>query len=774
MKVSEQVSLGSVVSEGQPFRGHGILWYIFCGTIRRMLISLVLAAILPALGIILYSGLEARKHTLKDAEASSLLLSRSVGEIQERTTQAVSQMLVILSNAPQVQDARNPDASAFLERMARGNPILANIVVADLNGELLASAVPFSGTVNLSDREYFKAAMRNDAFTPGEYQVGKITKLPVYSFAHAVHDEQGRMTGVIVAYIRLDALQELIGKADLPSNSVMSIADRGGIRICRFPADETIPLGLPLPKLIWDAIAGSGDQGITIQQGGDGVWRVFAFTKLRLTPVDQPYQYVLVGIPEKHSIALANAELKRNMSLLAATALLALGIAWVLGKLMLVNRIERLVVVTEKVGTGDLAARVGPRSTTSELGRLEKAVDTMAAALAKDAEIQKRNELELRNAYEDMELRVAERTRELQDANDRLRDEIGGRVLIQEALRESEEKHRSLYEQAPVGILLLDALGRVVDANPAASRMLGYSPAEMRRTVYRELIAPDGLQANPIDLKSISDGKAIRLERVFLTREGKELPVNVSASKVKDGTIQVIFRDATERKKLEQLRTDVESMTRHDLKTPLLGIVQIPALLLKGDNLTPKQREFLQLLHDSGHRMLRTINMSLSLYRMEVGTYEYEPTAFDLLKAVRQVVEGTRLFADSQGVAVSMLLDYSEPDPSRAAIVVGEEHLCSTMLENLVKNAVESSPENETVVIKLESSKRTLTVWNKGEVPEAIRAQFFEKYVTSGKKWGTGLGTYSAWLIAKICNWDISLDVATPGETSVIIHFPEA
>ena len=739
-----------------------------------MLVTLVLVAVLPALGIILYTGLEARRHALRDAEGSALLLSRSIREIQERTTLNINQMLIILTKAPQVQEIQEPGTSAFLQSVASANPILANIVVADLDGELRAAAIRPVGTVNISDREYFKAILHSNVFTAGEYQVGKISNVPIFSFTCAVHDAKGRMTGVIVASIKLDVLNELVSQAELPNNSVLSIADRKGIRICRFPPDKAIKVGQPLPKGIWEAITTPGDQGVTIQQGGDGIRRIFAFTKLRLRPEDQPYQYVIVGIPEAHGATMANALLKRNLALLAAASLLALCIAWVLGKLLMVNRIERLVAVTERVGHGDLAARVGPISTTSELGRLEKSVDTMAEALARDAEIQRRAEDALRKAYEEMEQRVADRTRELRDANERLKEEIGERVLIQRALRQSEEKHRGLYEQATVGILLLDRHGQIIDANPAARSVLGYSLEEIRRIAYLELIHPDSLMANPVDFKSVSEGRVIRRERIFITKEGKHLPVDLSGGKVKDGMNQVIFRDTSERKKLEQLRADVERITHHDLKTPLLGIAQVPALLLKSDNLTPVQREFLQLLQDSGNRMLRTLNMSLSLYRMEAGTYECDPAPFDMLKTVRQVIDGTMPLADAEGVTMTVLINSSEPEASAEFIVEGEEYLCLTMLENLLKNAIEASPENEEVVINLDSAERTLTIWNKGEVPARVRDKFFEKYATAGKKWGTGLGTYSAWLIAKTCNWDIRLDVTTPGETSVVLHFPKA
>lgn len=773
MKAPGSNPRGAAVFAQELSKQHGMQWRIFSGSIRRMLITLVLAAVLPALGIILYTGLEAREHALRDSENSAVLLALSMAEVQERTTQSIQQLLLILSKTALVQQAQEPLTSEFFEGIVSSNPLLMNILLADLRGDILAAALPHKN-LNITDRDFFQKTIRENAFTPGEYLISKAVGVPVFPFAFPLRDPAGNVKGVLIASIKLDGYVKLFQNADFPKDSIFSLVDSKGIRLCRFPFEDKSAAGTPLPESVWAAMTQPDGQGFTIQQGSDGVRRMFAFAKLRLEPEAPPYMYLIVGIPEKHGLEGANALLKRNLALLAAASLLALGIAWVLGKLLLANRIERLVEVTERVGQGDLAARIGPTSTTNELGRLEKSVDTMAEALAWDAQAKRRSEDALRKAYDEMEQRVAARTRELRDANERLKEEVMERVLIQRALRQSEEIHRSLYEQAPVGILLVDRYGKVLDANPAALCMLGHSLADIRQTAYTALIHPDSLKANPVDLKNVTEGRVIRMERTFLTREGKQLPVDVSGGRVKSGMIQVIFRDATERKKLEQLRADIERITHHDLKTPLLGIAQVPALLLKSDNLTSRQRDFLQLLHDSGNRMLRTLNMSLSLYRMESGTYECEPAAFNMLQSVRQVCDGTKPLSDQKGVTITVLLDGFVPDASAEFIVEGEEHLCFSMLDNLFKNAIEASPESGEVVITLDSLKRTLTIWNKGEVPANIRDKFFEKYATAGKKWGTGLGTYSAWLIAKTCNWEIRVDVTAPGETSLVIHFQAA
>ena len=70
-----------------------------------------------------------------------------------------------------------------------------------------------------------------------------------------------------------------------------------------------------------------------------------------------------------------------------------------------------------------------------------------------------------------------------------------------------------------------------------------------------------------------------------------------------------------------ELREDIERITRHDLKTPLNFIIGAPGLLLDEANLTEDERSTVQLIQDSGYRMLDMINLSLDIYKMEQGLY---------------------------------------------------------------------------------------------------------------------------------------------------------
>lgn len=94
-------------------------------------------------------------------------------------------------------------------------------------------------------------------------------------------------------------------------------------------------------------------------------------------------------------------------------------------------------------------------------------------------------------------------------------------------------------------------------------------------------------------------------------------------------------------------------------------------------------------------------------------------------------------------------------------------------MSNLIVNALEASPVGGRIEIRLERGEcARVVIRNQGEVPQALRERFFEKYATSGKTAGTGLGTYSALLFAEAQRGCVELDTSERGATTLIERLP--
>ena len=231
--------------------------------------------------------------------------------------------------------------------------------------------------------------------------------------------------------------------------------------------------------------------------------------------------------------------------------------------------------------------------------------------------------------------------------------------------------------------------------------------------------------------------------------------------------------DITDRKKAERLREDVERMTRHDLKSPLTAVLTLPQLLRRDGNLTERQTDMLGLMQHAGYRMLNMINQSLDLYRMERGVYELSPDKVDMLSIVDNIAGELHGMLEAGRISLSVLVRGAPRSPGDAFVVRGEEMLLYTMLSNLVKNALEASPEGARVTVDMrEGATLDVAISNAGAVPARIRDCFFEKYATAGKKDGTGLGTYGARLIAETHGAKIAMATSEEAGTTVTVSVP--
>lgn len=224
-----------------------------------------------------------------------------------------------------------------------------------------------------------------------------------------------------------------------------------------------------------------------------------------------------------------------------------------------------------------------------------------------------------------------------------------------------------------------------------------------------------------------------------------------------------------------RLREDVEHITRHDLKNPLNAIISYPCLIREIGELTEKQAEFLKEIEVAGYRMLHMINLSLNLFKMERGSYHVQPVSVNIVPVLFTILAELQRFGESKHLDLRMLLHGKAVTHDDTVCVLGEEMLCYSMLANLIKNAVEAAPDGACVTISLENDDGdiALRIHNPGIVPEEIRDRFFEKYVTFGKNnTGTGLGTYSAKLIAETQGGTISMTSSEQTGTMVTVRLP--
>ena len=348
------------------------------------------------------------------------------------------------------------------------------------------------------------------------------------------------------------------------------------------------------------------------------------------------------------------------------------------------------------------------------------------------------------------------------------------------ALGQREELFRLITTSARDAILLLDEQGRIRFANPAAGSILGCDPAELLFCEAREVIElpepPSGSGGHPYsDAASVSFAPAGPFRTLASRGDGSRIPVEATVGVVepeRDWLAVAVLRDISEHERLERLRRDTERIVRHDLKGPLNTISGYSRILLREDAASDP-REAAEAIQQQTERMLHMIDHSLDLFRIEEGTYQLRPEWLDLEPVLYRLAEEQGALKRTRNLRVEVEVDCgSEGEPG--CLLRGEPHHIESIVYNLLQNALEASPEGETVALcaKRRGDRVLILIRSSGQIPQQIRDCFFEPYVTQGKPGGTGLGTYSAKLLVRAHKGDIDFESSQQEGTLVWVELP--
>lgn len=215
---------------------------------------------------------------------------------------------------------------------------------------------------------------------------------------------------------------------------------------------------------------------------------------------------------------------------------------------------------------------------------------------------------------------------------------------------------------------------------------------------------------------------------------------------------------------------DADRIARHDLRTPLGGIIATLGMLMSRPGLDGDEQRLLSIARRSARRALAMVNLSLSLHKMERGEFALQPEPVDLQATVQAAIDDLREHADAKALRIAFDAGMAVPAAE------GQSDLAYSLVANILKNAIEAAPENGEVRIRLGAQEATvsLSVANAGAVPADIRGRFFSKYATSGKAGGSGLGAYSARLIARALGGDLTMETSDAGGTTLELSLRRA
>jgi PAS domain S-box-containing protein len=336
----------------------------------------------------------------------------------------------------------------------------------------------------------------------------------------------------------------------------------------------------------------------------------------------------------------------------------------------------------------------------------------------------------------------------------------------QVALKEAEEKYRSIFENATVGIYrsTTDSQGRLLTVNPAFAQIMGYESPEAMVESVTDIRSQ--FYVNPADRERFryllrEKGMVQGFETLFHRKDGETIDVSISGILIKNENGEIIYyegilEDITEKKQASQLRIAKEAAEAankhkseflanmsHELRTPLNAILGYTELIL--DNIygevPDKIREVLERLDKNGRHLLSLINDVLDLSKIEAGQLILALAEYSMVDVIQTVITAVEALAAEKNLKLNVSV------PANLKLGKGDQKRISQVLLNLVGNAIKFTEKGEVrVEVGVSDETFSISVSDTGPgISKADQEKIFEEFQqadgsSTREKGGTGLG----------------------------------
>lgn len=353
-------------------------------------------------------------------------------------------------------------------------------------------------------------------------------------------------------------------------------------------------------------------------------------------------------------------------------------------------------------------------------------------------------------------------------------------------LYKSEEKYRLLINNQGEGIGMVDPEDRFLFANPRAEEIFGIPSGKLEGKSLFDFVGTEGRKRIEEQTDRRKQGKRDTYELEIRRADGEKRQILVTASpQYQDGIYKgcfAVFRDVTEwrtseetlRRSADELRKANESKDKflsiiaHDLKNPLNSILISSDLLLKDyfDYDKEEVLTFIRMINDSSRQAHNLLENLLNWSRVQSGRMEMDPAGIDASKIVDAILRLYENTAREKNISLSAKVP-------KGTLVYGDSNMISTILRNLVSNAIKFTRPRGKVSVSSRNSKHftDILVSDNGiGIPEDLLEKLFmidENTTRTGtaNEEGTGLGLVLCKEFAEKNNGTISVS-SKPGKGS--------
>lgn len=332
---------------------------------------------------------------------------------------------------------------------------------------------------------------------------------------------------------------------------------------------------------------------------------------------------------------------------------------------------------------------------------------------------------------------------------ERIRTETDANRQLLSGLVAEKGKLELVIEAIAEGVLVYDAEGGIVTANPALYALLGVNPAEFddwRGLRLQDVLGEPVAVESTVLARAIQAGPLRELNRLQTLNGIRIIQTTAAPLRTGDGATVggvAVIRDVTAQKESERLREDFVATLTHDLRTPLLAAVQTLSFALDHQygELSSQQRQILAAVVESHRELLGLVESLLTIYQYEAGRIHLQKEPTDLSALIEQCLVQMQPLADARTQLLRLEAGQGLPQ------VPADRQQLRRVIINLIDNALKFTPAGGRVQVSLQHSPDEsgveVCVRDSGRgIPQDRLTALFTRFSKSGYSTGTGLGLY--------------------------------
>ena len=348
--------------------------------------------------------------------------------------------------------------------------------------------------------------------------------------------------------------------------------------------------------------------------------------------------------------------------------------------------------------------------------------------------------------------------------------------------RKSAENHiRALFNNVVDGIIAFDEKGVIDRINPAGERIFAFSKNEIvGESIVRFIpAAKDGAFLGEAAAETVSD-KSISMEVEGRRKDGSKFPLDLALSKLRVQGMNLsvgIFRDITDRKEIERLKSEFVSTVSHELRTPLTSIRGSLGLISQGagDDIPDKWRSLVEIAYRNSDRLSLLVNDILDIEKLDAGLTIFDMAPIQVAEFVEEAVESNKGYGEERKVGMTLR---SPPPP---AMIQGDRLRLMQVMSNILSNAAKFSPKNTDVELWVETRDDSVVICIKDSgpgIPAEYQDKLYDRFTQADNsntrvEGGTGLGMSITKTIVEAHDGNLRFETGPDIGTTFFVELPD-